>query len=118
MRFIIDASSDIRLVPYLQALGHDATFVGTDYPGELSDIEIAAIAHEDRRIVVTDDRHFGDLAIRRIVDVPGIVYFRIPGQEIKTRIACFDAVFDRFPDLIGLLVVATPDRIRTRRLAP
>lgn len=118
MRFIIDAGSDIRLVPYPQALRHDATSVGADHPGEPSDIAFATIARDERRIIVTDDRRFGDLATRRIVEVPGIVYFRIPVQDIRTGVSCFDAVFDRFPEVVGLLVVATPDRIRARPLMP
>jgi hypothetical protein len=32
MRFLVDASSDARLVVHLRQLGHDATRIGTDYP--------------------------------------------------------------------------------------
>ncbi len=61
MKFLLDQSTDARLLPYLRDLGHDATRIGSDYPSGLSDEEVLAIAREEGRILITDDRDFGEL---------------------------------------------------------
>ena len=71
MRLLVDASSDARLVLYLQSLGHDATRIGTHYPADLPDWEVLAIAHREGRILITDDRDVGELIFRVGQLMPG-----------------------------------------------
>lgn len=58
MRFLLDQSSDARLVEYLRSLNHDATRVGREYPGGLTDDEVLPLAHREQRILITHDRGF------------------------------------------------------------
>lgn len=70
MRFLLDQSSDARLVEYLRSLNHDATRVGREYPGGLTDDEVLRLAYRERRILLTDDRDFGELVFRRDSRMP------------------------------------------------
>lgn len=118
MKFLIDASADVRLVAHLAQLGHDATFVGLDYPGSMTDREIATVATAEHRFVVTDDRDFGDLVVRERRAIPGLIYFRIPGQAWDLRLARLDEALSRHPNPAGLLLVVTARSIRARSLDP
>src|SRR5215217_466433 len=85
MRVLIDASSDARFVTHLRSLGHDGTRVGTDYDARLEDAEILSIAHRERRLLITDDRDFGDLVYRRRQLHAGVIYLRLGTTVFSVR---------------------------------
>ena len=64
MRFLLDQSSNARLIPHLQQLGHDVIRVGREHPPGLPDAEVLRIAHAEGRILITGDRDFGELVFR------------------------------------------------------
>ena len=61
MRFLADESCDFRVVRALRAAGHDVVAVMEVMPGA-SDEAVIALAVGERRIFVTEDRDFGQLA--------------------------------------------------------
>ncbi len=87
MRFLVDASSGARLVDHLMKIGHDAMRVGRDYPGDLPDREVLAIANRERRILITDDRDFGELIFRLRHPHAGVIYLRLETTVLAVRIA-------------------------------
>jgi predicted nuclease of predicted toxin-antitoxin system len=115
MRFLIDASSDARLVPYLQSLGHDVTRVGTDYPRDLPDPDILSRAHAEGRILITDDRDFGELVFRYRQAHDGVIYLRLSSTQITLRLARLAAVLEAYPKGITEFLVVTAERIRPRQ---
>lgn len=82
MKFLFDQSADRRLLPYLQSLGHDVTAIGANYPSGLPDEEVLAIAQREQRILVADDRDFGELVFSKRQAHVGVIYFRLPPSEI------------------------------------
>lgn len=56
MRFLLDESADYPLSDFLQKYGHDVTAIAHDYPQSLSDLQVLAIAQEEQRILITNDR--------------------------------------------------------------
>ncbi len=65
MKFLLDENVERRFLPFLKALSHDVTRVGDDYPHGLLDQEVLAIANQEGRIVITNDRSdFGELIFR------------------------------------------------------
>jgi predicted nuclease of predicted toxin-antitoxin system len=114
MRFLVDASSDARLVPYLRSFGHDVTRVGTDYPADLPDREVLATAHREHRILITDDRDFGELIFRHRHPHDGVIYLRLTSTALAVRIARLAAVLSTYPDGITEFLIITEDRIRLR----
>lgn len=61
MKFLVDESADARLIVRLRALGHDVTSVARDHRRGLPDHHVLSIAHAEGRILITDDRDFGEL---------------------------------------------------------
>jgi len=77
MKFLLDQSTDARLGTYLRGLKHDATRIGAEYPSGLLDLTVLAIAHREGRILITDDRDFGELVMRSQQPHAGVIYLRL-----------------------------------------
>lgn len=80
------------------------------------DMAVSAEAVRLNAILLTFDRDFGELTIRRGVPVLGVVLFRLPQQPPSTLIALLDAFFGNEHDLSGFFTVVTPGQMRQRKL--
>jgi len=83
-------------------------------PG-LPDDEVLAIANSEGRVLITDDRDFGELVFRYRQPHAGVIYFRLQDTLIATRLARLAAVLDRYPQELSDFVVVTNQRMRARR---
>ncbi len=86
MRFLLDEGLPYRLAAHLHALGHDVTAVGHDYPFSLADRAILDIATVERRIILTNDKDFGDLIFRDQLRHDGVILFRLGYVTLDERI--------------------------------
>jgi len=65
MKFLLDESADYPLAGHLRSLGYDVTAFAHDYPSALKDWQVLSLAHNEERVVITNDRDFGELVFRR-----------------------------------------------------
>jgi predicted nuclease of predicted toxin-antitoxin system len=115
MRFLLDQNAEARIATFLKEQGHDVTRIGQDYPKGLPDDEVLAIARREKRILITNDRDFGELVFRQQLSHAGILYLRLPldaDPSVKVRrlqevLATQRAELDKF-------IVITPHDIRVR----
>ena len=114
MRFLVDTSSDARLARYLQRRGFDATRVGWDYPQDLTDEAILTIGLDEDRVILTDDRDFGELIFRLGPPHSGVIYFRIETVDVALRIARLEAVLAEHSGDLERFIVVTKHAIRVR----
>ncbi|MDP2663281.1 MAG: DUF5615 family PIN-like protein [Dehalococcoidia bacterium] len=114
MRFLFDQSTDRRLVPYLKELGHDVTVVALDYPPSLADEQVLTIAQREQRILVTEDRDFGELIFHWHRRHAGVLYLRLSPMELETKIARVHDVLDRYSDRLSEFIVVTERAVRIR----
>ena len=114
-RFILDQSADARLVPFLRSLGHDATRVGADYRPGLSDVDVLALALLEGRILVTDDRDFGELVVQHGLPHAGVIYLRLGDDaDLPLRIARLSHVLTHHADALDQFIVVTRHRVPVR----
>ncbi|MCL4489624.1 MAG: DUF5615 family PIN-like protein [Chloroflexi bacterium] len=73
MKFLLDESADLPLAMFLRESGHDVTAIAHDYPQALKDREVLAIAYREQRILLTNDRDFGELIFRQRLPHSGVV---------------------------------------------
>ena len=85
MRLLLDTCIWGGAAPELRAAGHDVSWAG-DWPQDPGDDEILALAHRERRVLVTLDKDFGELAIVHEQPHGGIV--RIVGFRPDGTQAC------------------------------
>src|SRR5512132_2061782 len=92
MNFLLDQSTDARLIPWLTKRGHNARRIGRDCPPGLPDEEVLAIAERERRILITDDRDFGELVFRHRQPHTGVIYLRLASYSFALTTARLEDV--------------------------
>jgi predicted nuclease of predicted toxin-antitoxin system len=116
MRFLLDQSSDARLIPYLQSRGHDVTRIATHYPAGLPDEAVLSLAVKEQRILITDDRDFGELVFRRRHRHAGVLYLRLGlYAPLFTLIERIDYVLTHYSEQLDCFLVVTRHRVRVRK---
>jgi predicted nuclease of predicted toxin-antitoxin system len=99
---------------YLRDAGHDVIAVAEVTPQAI-DLDILAWAVREDRILVTNDKDFGDLVFRDKRPHRGIILFRLQDQRLENRVRVMADVLARYVDqLVGHFVVATEDDVRVR----
>src|SRR5713101_1993974 len=94
MKFLFDQSADFRLIPHLRELGHDVTAISRNYPHSLPDDDVLAIARAEERILIVADRDFGELIFNQRLGHAGVVFFRLPGATLQTKIEHLNTVLE------------------------
>lgn len=116
MRWLADECVDAALVVRLRSAGHDVVYMAEIAPAT-SDTDVMALAQQDGRLLLTEDKDFGDLVFRRGGLVPGIVLLRIDPAMHALKSRRLDAVVGRFGDnLFGRYMTVEEARFRSRPL--
>ena len=76
MRWLADECISPFLVAQLRDAGHDVQYMAEIAPG-ISDDGVVERANQDRRLLLTEDKDFGELLFRKHQIAPGIVLLRI-----------------------------------------
>lgn len=114
MKFLLDVCTSSRsLRALLSELGHDVRLVGEGDPRS-SDDAVLELALQDGRIVVTEDKDFGELIVVQRRLHSGIVRFldmRVEEQVVAMR----ELLTHYRADLeAGAMITVTRGRIRVR----
>ncbi|MCR4419326.1 MAG: DUF5615 family PIN-like protein [Clostridia bacterium] len=83
MRFLVDVWAGTKLAIWLRELGHDVAEVRSRNP-QMGDDEVLQWAAEEKRVVVTVDKDFGQIAAHGV----RIGVVRLPDASEATTAAC------------------------------
>jgi len=115
MKFLLDQNVEGRILAFLSGQGHDAKRVGIDYPPGLPDEEVLKIAHGEQRILITNDRDFGELVFRQKLPHAGVIYLRFPlDSTAEQKIASLATLLSSHSADLGKFLVASPRGVRVR----
>ena len=117
MRWLVDECIDAGLVAHLRRLKHDVIYMAELAPAA-NDAEVLALALRESRLLLTEDKDFGDLVFRRGGQVPGMVLLRVdPARHVLKR-ERLDAAMARFGEsgLAGRYTIIENGRFRSRPL--
>ena len=115
MRFLADESCDFAVVQALRAAGPDVTAIAEVCPGA-EDTAVIEIARSERRILLTEDKDFGQLVFAAARDSAGIVLVRWPVSARASVGAAAVAMADQYgASLQGAFAVLEPGRVRLSR---
>ena len=115
MRFLLDESADFPLADSLAEFGHDVTIISRDYPHALADRVVLAIARDEKRILITNDRDFGELVFRQKLPHAGIILFRLGEESLETKSDWLRYVLVSHANDLHHFLVITERGIRIRR---
>ena len=116
LKFLADEDFSFAITTFLREMGYDVRWIGDFTPG-ISDRAVYKIAQEDNRIILTDDKDFGELAVRFNLKASGVALLRINPKEKELRRKRIVELLERFPaKLKGHLVVIDSEKFRFRKL--
>lgn len=116
MRWLADECIDAGLVLHPRTDGHDVVSMA-ETATAASDDEVLIQAQTEGRVLLTEDKDFGDLVFRRGQPVPGVVLLRIDSARHRLKIIRLDAAISRFGEnLLGRYTIIEEARFRARSL--
>lgn len=116
MRLLCDENIHSAIVRWLREQGYDVRYVAEDSASS-SDRQVLTDAASDHRIIVTDDKDFGELAIRHQLASVGVILIRLSAAGIKERLARLSSVWDVVAsNAPGNLVIVGDSKVRVREL--
>ncbi len=80
MKFLLDESCDAAVAKVLEEDGHDISKVSQVSKG-VTDEEVIKLALEQNRILLTEDKDFGQLVYAAGKETCGVILFRFPSKE-------------------------------------
>jgi len=114
LRFLVDESTGRGVTDWLRNAGHDVICVTESLP-EAHDSDILDLAVQDRRIVITNDKDFGELVFRSGRHHAGILLLRLSDESASTRIRMVSWTVEHYANkLVDSFTVVTERTIRIR----
>jgi predicted nuclease of predicted toxin-antitoxin system len=114
MRFIVDESTGAAVVRHLCSAGHDVVDVAEKMP-QAGDPAILTRAAGENRVLVTNDKDFGELVFRGRQPHSGVLLLRLQDESSANRVRVVQTVLERYADrLHDSFIVATDGYVRIR----
>ncbi|MEI9995733.1 MAG: DUF5615 family PIN-like protein [Rhizomicrobium sp.] len=116
MRWLADECLHAEIVRYLRASGHDVVYAA-EVARQTSDRALADQAAADGRILLTEDKDFGEIVFAELRKTLGIVLLRIPPRlwAVKCR-RLQDAITSEGDALYARYTVIDETRTRSQPL--
>ena len=115
MRFLVDECTGSGVAQWLREREHDVFSVYDD-GGGMRDDAILRMANSERRIIVTNDRDFGEMIFREGRPHCGVIFLRVRDERTKSKIAVLEGLLQDYSiRLQGEFVVASENQIRWAR---
>jgi len=116
MRWLCNENIPRLLVEALKQRGHDVLWIAEVARG-MADADVVALAARDRRICLTFDKDFGELAAKTTLPIDcGVVLLRLSMQPSIASAARLAATIHERTDWAGHFSVIEPGRVWMRSL--
>lgn len=114
MRFLADENVARPIVEGLRSAGLDVESIVETRAGA-SDSQVVEVARQEGRVLVTEDRDFGEMIVRQKLDLPGVILMELARLSNAAAAARVREIVEAHIDkLEGNFVVVEPARIRLR----
>ncbi len=116
LKFLADESCDFIVVRSLRKIGYDVVAVSETFPSSI-DQQVLEYAADEERILLTEDKDFGEWVFAHQEKMHGVVLIRYPAS-IRSELA--DAIISLIEnhgfELIKSFTVVEPGRARIRKI--
>lgn len=119
MRFLLDMGVHLGLLNWLRDQGHEVIHLRDEGLGRLPDGQIFAKGIAERRIVVTFDLDFGEIASYARGQHTSVILFRLRNTRVGHVIHRLSLVLEESSDALtdGAVIIVEDGRHRIRRYA-
>jgi predicted nuclease of predicted toxin-antitoxin system len=116
VRFIIDENISPVIGDALRQSGHDVAAAVIVYPGQ-SDRHVVRLAQAENRVVISEDKDFGELAFRDGLFPIGLIRLALPNLVPADKaVRLLGVLTQKNRRIFGSLIVIEPTRVRIRPL--
>jgi predicted nuclease of predicted toxin-antitoxin system len=117
MKLLADECCDAGLVSVLRSDGHDVLYAAESLQGATDD-DVLKRADDEGRIVLTEDKDFGELVYRLKRPARGVIFLRFDVTERTLKIPRLRGLLESQPEkLFGAFIVIDKIKIRFRQLS-
>lgn len=114
IRFLVDESSGQAVVDHLRSLGYDVVAVGEIMP-QAADNQVIDFAFRERRVLISNDRDFGEKVFRDGRPHAGVVLLRLADESVTTKLRVLTALLrGHAAHLADRFAVVTERTVRIR----
>lgn len=114
IRFFADESCDFAIVRGLRSIGFDVMAVVEDMPG-IQDSAVLKAAADENRILLTEDKDFGEWVFAHKSVTSGVVLIRYPSNMRSAMVELMNGLVQRHGnELLEKFTVLEPGRARIR----
>jgi predicted nuclease of predicted toxin-antitoxin system len=115
VEFVADESCSGPVIGALRAAGHDVIAIGEVAKGT-PDEKVMERAFGERRVLITEDRDFGELVYARGHSTMGVIFVKFHSRARRAKpAAVVDAVAKLGERLLNGFAVIEPGRVRLGR---
>lgn len=116
VRLLADENVQAPLVQALRDEGHDVLYIAEQASG-ITDDEVLSMAAQQERLLLTEDKDFGELVFRLKRGLPGVILLRLTDVSWQSRYRRLSKLFGEFGErLERRYVVVEGERFRFRNL--
>lgn len=107
MRFLVDECTGPSVARWLREQGHDVFSVYEEARGADNDFLLAK-AYAEGRILVTNDKDFGEKVVREFIPHKGVVILRLRDERTENKLKVMKQLLENYAsELEGNLIIAT-----------
>lgn len=114
-KFLVDESSGKKLCNFLCQNKYDALFVGDLFP-EALDSTILEFSQKENRILITNDKDFGELIFRLGKPSSGVIFLRLKKDTSEFRQKYVLNIINSYRNLENNFFTVAEDKVRVRSL--
>ena len=111
----MDECTGVAVANHLRAGGHDVLVVA-ETMRQAKDHTVLTRAADEQRILITNDKDFGELVFRQGFSHHGVLLLRLKDDSSANRVRVVKAVLGQYGDLLKTnFLVASETQVRIRR---
>ncbi len=99
IKFLADANVEKKIIERLLRFGFDVKWI-PDYNCEMDDVALLTMANNEKRILITNDKDFGELVFLKKQISIGIILIRVKGQDTKEKVELVEKLILNYKEKI------------------
>lgn len=112
MRFLVDECTGSKVARWLRGENHEVFSVFDEARG-MTDDEVLAKAFSENRILITNDKDFGEMIFRERRKHHGVIFLRLDDERAANKIEVLSKLLESYAEkLPEEFVVATETKVR------
>ena len=117
MKFIVDECTGPKVANWLSSLSYDLFSVPLQGRG-MKDLQILEKANLENRIIITNDKDFGELIFKNSHTHKGVIFLRLNDETSTNKILILKNLFENHLQLIDnqSFIVVTDELIRVAKI--